>query len=89
MRVGMNAILPSIRELPVSLKLDQESKYRSPIKNSGYVINPDKYASEVKNVEINLKEIKVLLLMMVKGDSDFISRLIRRPNAGNYVNTLV
>ncbi len=89
MRVALNPeIISSLRELPVSLKLNNKSNFSSPIKSSGYVIDPTKYQGEIKDVDLNLREIKALLLMMVKGDSNFISKLIK-PNSSNFVNTLV
>jgi len=79
--------IPNIRQLPLSLKLNTNSKYRPPIKTSGYVIDPTKFSKEIKEYEINLKEIKALLLMMVKGDANFISKLIK-PMKNNYLDLM-
>lgn len=87
MRVAMNNIMPNIRELPISLKLNRNENYLPPIKNNGYIIDPKKFQNEIKNVDINLQEIKALLLMMLKGNSDFIKQLIKT-NSNNFVNTL-
>lgn len=86
MRVGMSHTMPTIRELPISLKLNRNENYLPPIKNNGYIIDPKKFQNEIKNVDINLQEIKALLLMMLKGNSDFITQLIKT-NSSNFVDT--
>ena len=82
MQVSMNKIIPpltpSVRELPVSLKLENVKNNQLPLSsNEGYIINPKKYEQEVKAAEINLDEIRNLLLMMLKGNPSFISNLIK------------
>ncbi|MBU1077763.1 MAG: hypothetical protein KKH98_10750 [Spirochaetes bacterium] len=84
MKVMPNNIMPHIRELPFSLKLNNGTKYAMPIKNDGYIIDPRKFQHEIK--EVDLKEIKTLLLMMLKGNNDFISELIK-PGNNRFVDT--
>ena len=77
--------MTSIRQLPVSLKLNRNSKYIPPIRNNGYIIDPNKFRNEIKENKIDLNEIKALLLMMLKGDANSISKLIR-PNQNKFVD---
>ncbi len=77
----------SLRSLPVSLKLNNSSKFNPPIKNNGYIINPHKFANEIKEDSINIDEIKKLLLMMLRGNSNFIDTLVKTGNS-KYVNTI-
>lgn len=86
MKVMMNTIMPNIRELPVSLKLNTKQKYTSPIKNNGYILNPMKYQNEMKNMNVNFSEIKNLLLMMVKGNKNFLNKLIK-PSSNKFIDT--
>ncbi len=89
MQIMMNSnIISNIRQLSVSLKLNTNNKHIPPIKNNGYIIDPNKFRNEIKNYDINLDEIKALLLMMIKGNDNFISELIK-PNGNNFVNRLV
>jgi len=82
MTVTMNSIVPNVRELPVSLKLNNNSKYPPPIRNNGYIIDPNKFRDGIKNHEISLREIKTLLLMMLRGNSNFVSQLIKAKSNG-------
>lgn len=88
MRIEMNNISPNIRELPVSLKLNNQNKYTAPIKNDGYIINPKKYKDEIDDVDMDINELKALLLMMLKGDISLISKLIKTGD-NKMVNMLV
>ncbi len=89
MQITMNNnYIPNVRQLPVSLKLNTSNKHIPPIKNNGYIIDPNKFSKEIKNYDINLEEIKALLMMMIKGNDNFLSELIK-PNGNNFVNRLV
>ncbi len=91
MKVSLSGLIPeltsSIRELPVSLKLDNVKNNQLPLKsNEGYIINPKKYEQEVKDAQMNLDEIRNLLLMMLKGDPAFVTKLINL-DEHKYVDT--
>ena len=85
--INVNNVIPNIRELPVSLKLDSTAKYQPPIRNSGYIIDPEKFESEIKDADLNLKEVKALLLMMIKSKDEFLSHSIQT-SSGSVVNSL-
>ncbi|MDD5066367.1 MAG: hypothetical protein PHF84_04915 [bacterium] len=88
MRVDMNTITPNVRDLPVSLKLQRHNKYDLPLDGSnGYIINPKKFENEAGRVEINVEEIKALLLMMLKGNPKLISQLVKTDDS-KFVNTV-
>jgi len=83
MSVYINSLTPNFRELPVlSFKLGNKNLNG---KATRVILNPNKFEDVVPNPEINIKEIKALLLMMVKGNSNFITQLIKS-NRGNYIN---
>ncbi len=86
MKIMPNALTPNIRELPVSLKLNNNTQTMQPIKNNGYIIDPTKYQNDIKDVNVEFKEIKALLLMMIKGNSDYINELVNT-SGSNFVNT--
>lgn len=90
MRVNFDtAMAPNLRELPVSLKIQNHNKYSLPLdRSNGYIINPRKFASEAGQVEINVEEIKALLLMMLKGNPDLIQQLVKNEEQSKFVNTL-
>ncbi len=77
----------SVRNLATSLKLNTSTKYNPPIKNNGYIIDPHKFSSDIKDDAINIDEIKKLLLMMLRGDSNFINQLVKS-DSSKFVNTI-
>ncbi len=86
MRIETASLTPSLRELPVSLQINnRKGKYALPLPNDGYIINPQKFKNEIKDIEINFKEIKYLLIMMLRGDPNFIKNLIKTDKA-RFVN---
>lgn len=86
MKIGLTRLTPSLRELPVSLQLkNNRSKYIMPIPTNGYIIDPKKFKNEIKDIEINFKEIKYLLIMMLKGNPDFIKNLVKT-DSNRFVN---
>lgn len=86
MRINLDNFSPNVRELSVSLKLENKSHYSLPIDNDGYIINPKKYEREAENIKVDFQDIKNLLLMMVNGNEDFIDTLVRTDN-NRFVDT--
>ncbi len=79
--------ISNLTVLPVSLKLNTQYKFQPPIKSNGYIIDPTKYAREAKDKPIDVNEIKQLLLMMLRGDKNFIHTLIKNSNS-NFIDTI-
>jgi len=77
MKIENVKLFPEIRELPVLLNIKKNAKYELPINNNGYIINPEKFRDQIKDEFVNIDDIKTLLLMMLKGNADFIKNLIR------------
>ncbi|MBN1897467.1 MAG: hypothetical protein JW827_01720 [Spirochaetes bacterium] len=86
MSIGLTQLIPTLRELPVSLQINpKRGKYSLPASNDGYIINPKKFKNEIKDLDVNFKDIKYLLIMMLKGNPEFIEKLIRTDNS-RFVN---
>ncbi len=86
MKINNSYLSRSIRELPVSLQLNNRTKYRLPISNDGYIINPKNLDTKID--EIDFKDIKYLLIMMLRGNPNFIENLVKT-DSSKFVNTSV
>jgi len=86
MKINLDNLSPNIRDLQVSLKLENKAHYSLPMANDGYIINPRKFEKEVENIKVDFQDIKNLLLMMVNGNKEFIDTLVKT-DSNRFVDT--